>query len=372
MAQYQYFIKRLGSQEMGSRRTREDCAKRGRYILIPNLGAQLFPLLSDTQENDNAFLGFTPVFRTGNNSSYPPKCYLDYVYHNSKVVYHQQNGRNEKRIYLSTKLDQGEFFQGDIVVIRRRIDSSNSSSELDDDKFLAENDLDDFSTLKNGFEYYIDWIRQDIQPEEWSIYDQWINVLQESKGRSAVIINDKIEIFENKIANVCPNGVVVDERIIRDFPDVETVARSNPNNTIHGLDSYAKLFNTQSFRSFVLTTYGNTCAVTQEAISYGELNNLEAAHIHPKCHGGYFLPQNGIAMRRDIHWAFDKGMFYIDPQTRTVHVHKLVQNSYLGRYEGTVIRPKTEQFAPLPEYLEYHRKNIFGSFLYTGSIKNIC
>ena len=39
---------------------------------------------------------------------------------------------------------------------------------------------------------------------------------------------------------------------------------------------------------------------------------MEAAHIKPKSHGGLYLPNNGMALCRDLHWAFDKGFFTID------------------------------------------------------------
>lgn len=353
---------------MGSRISREGGGSRGRYILIPKHALDLFPHLSDTQENDHAFIGITPVYRM-DDGRYPPKCYLDYVYHNSKVASHQPNGRNERRIYLSKKIDQGGFYQGDIIVVRRRFDISSSLSEREVEEDEAYGG--DCLTLKAGYEYYIDWLRPDLQPDEWSIYDRWITELKERGGSSAVI-DGRIDMFESKADQVCPEGLVVDDRIIQSFNGIRAQPESAPDLEFDGLDSYAALFNAQSFRDFVMTTYGNTCAVTNEVIRYGYLNNLEAAHIHPRCHGGYYLPQNGIAMRRDIHWAFDKGMFYIDPHTLSVHVHRLVQDSYLGRYEGTIIRPRTVQFAPQPSFLEYHRRHIFGSFVHTGSLKNLC
>lgn len=371
--EYQYMIKKLGSQEMGSRDTREGKSSRGRYILIPRPSLKIFPFLSDTQENDYAFIGLTPIYRL-RNGSYPPKCYLDYVYHNSKVVYQQKNGRDEHRIYLSKKLDEGEFFTGDIIVIRRLSDSEILSIQDRDDVEVPDAmamDVDEGTSHKAGYEYYIDWIRPDLQTDEWTIYNTWIEKLGR-KGATSVIVSDRIDFFESKVANACPDGLVVDDKIAKAFDDFGKDADAGIGGiNFDGLDSYAKLFNAQSFREFVLTTYGNNCAITNEAICYGSLNNLEAAHIHPRCHGGFYLPQNGIAMRRDIHWAFDKGMFYIDPETFQVHVHPLLKSSYLGRYEGNVIRPKTAQFAPYPEFLKYHRSHIYGSFQITGSLKTL-
>lgn len=370
--EYKYFIKKLGRQEMGSRASREETANRGRYILIPKRSLDLFPYLSDTQENDYAFIGVTPVYKMG-DGCYPPKCYLDFVYHNSKVVFHQKNGRNERRIYLNRNLDEGGFFAGDIIIMRRlselEVLSAQDEREVDPSE-ETEEFYDDGFVRKAGYEYYIDWIRSDFQDDEWEIYDSWIKA-SGGKGTSTVI-DGRIDMFESKVAGASPNGLVVDKRILDEFDDFGGRRKTEENDiSFDGLDLYAGLFNLQSFRDFVLTTYGNRCAITNEVISYGNLNNLEAAHIHPRCHGGFYLPQNGIAMRRDIHWAFDKGMFYIDPESLAVHVHPLVKGSYLGKYDGNVIHPKTAQFAPYPEFLKYHRAHIYGSFQKTGSLKTL-
>lgn len=53
--------------------------------------------------------------------------------------------------------------------------------------------------------------------------------------------------------------------------------------------------------------------------------NLEAAHIWPRSHKGLYLPSNGIALCRDMHWAFDKGMFTVDDNL-TVNILGLIQD----------------------------------------------
>ena len=368
--EYQYLIKKLGSQEMGSRASREGKCSRGRYLLIPKIASELFPTLSNERENDCAFIGVNPVYRTRDGGCFP-KCYLDFVYHNSKVVYQQKNGRNEQRIYLNRKLDEGEFFGGDIVVMRRLSDLEMLSAQDERETVSSEETEvfeDETVSRKAGYEYYVDWIRPDIQCDEWHIYDRWIEGSSERRGATSAVICGRIDMFESKVARACPSGLVVDEKIVKTFADIGKESETGGEDAgLSGLDSYAEFFNRRSFRDFVLTSYGNTCAVTNEAICFGSLNNLEAAHIHPRYHGGSYLPQNGIAMRSDIHWAFDRGMFYIDPDTLAVHVHPLLKDSYLGRYEGRIVRPKTPQFAPHPEFLKYHRAYVYGSFQKTGS-----
>ena len=61
--------------------------------------------------------------------------------------------------------------------------------------------------------------------------------------------------------------------------------------------------------------------------------NLEAAHIWPRSHKGLYLPSNGIALCRDMHWAFDKGMFTIGDDFKVI-VHPDVESDYLQQYNN--------------------------------------
>ncbi|MGN9076693.1 hypothetical protein ACTM9V_05085 [Oliverpabstia intestinalis] len=62
------------------------------------------------------------------------------------------------------------------------------------------------------------------------------------------------------------------------FP--ETTARNGNSKAQSGdIDGMASLFNSVSFRDFVMTGYKNKCAITGNVIRYGSFMNLEAAHI---------------------------------------------------------------------------------------------
>lgn len=393
--EHTYFIKRLRRQEMGSRDKREDQSHRGRYFLIPKSATPLFPFHSKTQLNDLALICLSPIYLNADGTA-RPRCYYAYIYHNSKHVEHQSNGRDEHRIYISLKLDDGEAFQDDIIVMRRKLpceiaDVENESEDAGDEEpeNAEEASFDESSTLKAGFDYYIDWIRKDERAGEWGIYDQIIKrANNNADNATSAQVTAWIDLFENRTRNASLDPVQVDDLIVSKYveegtdeegteekptdepPTTPATSTAQPADNLEdqALAKFAPLFNSISFRDFVLQTYNNTCAITGTVIAYGSLNNLEAAHITPKCHGGFFLPNNGIAMRRDIHWAFDKGMFYIDPNTLTVHVHEAVKNSYLGDYDGKKIEPTVPNFAPLPKYLDYHKQKIYSSFLHTGSL----
>ena len=102
---------------------------------------------------------------------------------------------------------------------------------------------------------------------------------------------------------------------------------------------------------------------------YDKLINLEAAHIKPKSHSGSFLPCNGIAMSRDIHWAFDKGMFTIN-EDYTITVHEELKNTLLNKYDNQKINIPTEDFfKPEKNFLQYHKEKVFGLFKHSGVLR---
>ena len=131
----------------------------------------------------------------------------------------------------------------------------------------------------------------------------------------------------------------------------------------------ASLFGPDSFRDFVLLAYGYKCAITGKVINYKNLYNLEAAHIQPKAHSGTFLPCNGIALCRDMHWAFDKGMISLNDDF-TIIVHNEMKGPILNEFSGKpIFIPADPYFQPEKKFLQHHRKNVLGLFLYSGSIR---
>jgi predicted restriction endonuclease len=130
----------------------------------------------------------------------------------------------------------------------------------------------------------------------------------------------------------------------------------------------AKLFNPTSFRDFVMVSYETLCAITGTAIRHEKLFNLEAAHIKPKSHGGLFLPNNGIALCRDMHWAFDKGFITLTSDYK-VEVHQQATSEWLKTFDGKYIRiPKEQFFQPSIENIKYHRSHVYGLFLTSGRL----
>jgi hypothetical protein len=369
--QYEYIIKLLGHQELGSQQFRGGPSSRGRYILMskaPEIQS-LLPPLSSAQENDAALITITRIDRPDKR-----RYYCNYVYHNSQVVFQQKNGRNEFRIYLSKAVDDGLFFENDIIVMRADQTLNNQrgvtrGSQSTYDYLLA--------SYRPGDPEYLS-LRDKLNLGNFGIYKGFLPEFEQQAQNAllteptAIVAPDTLK----QVGNLCQKSTEKQTEnktlALHEFMTSPSVSATSSNPTPSVSDQFAifsNYFNSLSFRAFVMTNYNNTCAVTKEVIAYGELNNLEAAHIHPKCQGGQFLPSNGIAMRRDIHWAFDKGMFYISNDLK-VYVAEEVRDSYLGKYHGTTIMiPRCEFFAPNPTYLEYHRKNIYGLFKNAGVMK---
>ena len=83
---------------------------------------------------------------------------------------------------------------------------------------------------------------------------------------------------------------------------------------------------------------------------------------------GLYLPSNGIALCRDMHWAFDKGMFTIDDNFKVI-VHPEVESNYLKKYNRkSLFIPENAFFRPDINNLHYHQTHIYGLFKTSGSL----
>lgn len=345
----QYYIKKLGRQEMGSPDA-EERIHRGRYIYLSKDVGDFFPHLSTTILNDTLVL---PMMMPFSDS----KIYAKFVYHNSKYFPGVSTGqpRNEFRIYLNNALDNNkEFFHVDDIVVIEKIPTKSSNSEdigfvystnlfsPEDIHYTALKQIIDNSTMRGEhamFDGELDFVPRPVLTDETgvAISDEILNVVKEQQGGLLSAIE------ENTLDS-----------------------EAEPVEDIRG----ANLFNSISFRDFVLYAYGYKCAITGSSIRYKNLNNLEAAHIQPRAQAGTFLPCNGLALCRDMHWAFDKGFITITDDY-TVLVHDEVKDTILSEIDGKRITvPNEPYFQPEKKFLKHHRENIFGLFVYSGVIRN--
>ncbi|MDR0919526.1 MAG: HNH endonuclease [Oscillospiraceae bacterium] len=324
-----YYLKRCGFQELGS--IKNGRSQRGRYLLTSMDTLDFFPPLSKSQLNDSALLPIVPLY-SGR------KVYCNYVYHNDK--FHGSTAvhpRNEYRIYLNKSLEEEQllFKTDDIVIIRSENLTENGESQI---------------------VFYLDLI-QDRQSALYRELNAKIDAYP-IKGAYGIIEDGFISEFEHKIENLSVKAktfVAIDDSVTKQIEKTDTEAVAN-------------LFNSVSFRDFVMVGYNSLCAITGTVIRYESYMNLEAAHIKPRSHGGLYMPSNGIALCRDMHWAFDKGFFTITSDYK-IQVHPKTTSDLLRSYDGkNLYTPKDLFFRPAAENIKYHAENVYGLFLTSGRL----
>ena len=323
-----YYLKKLGHQELGSVTAIKLTPTRGRYIYISkNINVlTFFPPLSQTVKNDSALLPIIPLYL-----STPVKIYCNYIYHNDRWF---GGSRNEYRIYLNNALENNTFLfsNTDILVFKK-------------EEIIIEEEMQ--------IVYFLELIKATDE-----LYAVCNEIIEKSNVRGDHATYDgELNSINNKI------GLFLSQGTINPIVDQSVAAKVE-----EASKNVADLFNPTSFRDFVMTGYGGVCAITGNVIQYGNFNNLETAHIKPKSHGGTFLPNNGIALSRDIHWAFDKGFFTLS-EDYTIMVHEKLENEYLSSLNGSKINiPENDFFAPDKSNLKYHRENVYGMFLTSGRL----
>lgn len=243
------------------------------------------------------------------------KIYCNFIYHNDK--YNVIGGtRNEYRIYCNNALEENKLlFQEDDILIFRAEKASNVQNSV-----IGSNAPEYAVEESNIYFLYRCYDRNS------ELYKRCETIVDESsiRGKGHAIYEGVITEIENKINSLCEKNLDELDTVIE-----ETVTAKAQSGDI---DEMASLFNSVSFRDFVMTGYKNRCAITGNVIRYGSFMNLEAAHIWPRSHKGLYLPSNGIALSRDMHWAFDKGMFTVDDNLRVI-VHPDVESDYLKQYD---------------------------------------
>lgn len=324
------YLKRLGYQELGSPDS-EGRVQRGRYILISKQHSGVFPNLSTTIKNDTFLL---PI-RVSRSSKL---ILCSYVYHNDKYHFSSaSNPRDEYRLYLNNTIsDELDFAPGNIAVFKK-IEGDNNNA------------------------ISIDVIKKDSK--DYRHYDEAIikSNLRGGHGISNIALGKRQ--FEDSVS--------ANNQIIIPYEVQKQTSKFLGSLTAQEIQLGAQLFKRAGFRDWILTLYNNKCAITGEVIKAGEFINLEAAHIKPEAHNGTHLPSNGIALSRDLHWAFDKGLFTLSNDYRVI-VHEGVKNSFLNSFNSKRIStPEIKIYQPHVSYVEYHRNEIYGLFETSGSIRRI-
>ena len=122
-----------------------------------------------------------------------------------------------------------------------------------------------------------------------------------------------------------------------------------------------------AFRIGILSAYDAKCCISNIGLRHianddHVMYEVEAAHIIPVGSGGADAINNGLALNRSIHWAFDLGMVWVDSEMR-VNVASEVQtdsrNEWLRCFDRRQIRlPNDTRLLPSYDALRWHAEHV--------------
>lgn len=114
-----------------------------------------------------------------------------------------------------------------------------------------------------------------------------------------------------------------------------------------------------SFTSEVRDAYDEQCAVCgARRISPDGSPEVEAAHIYPKSEGGPDIVQNGLALCRLHHWAFDAGWISFTDNYDIIVKNTPERDGYeefTDLHGNKLILPENEELRPHVKFISEHR-----------------
>jgi len=121
-------------------------------------------------------------------------------------------------------------------------------------------------------------------------------------------------------------------------------------------------FRDAAFSGAIKTAYNDTCAFTGlKIINGGGRSEVQAAHVRPVARAGPDSLRNGIALCGTFHWMFDRGLVSIADDHQLLLAKGLVPDSVtrLLNPERVLLAPARGDQAPHPQFLRWHRENVF-------------
>ena len=118
----------------------------------------------------------------------------------------------------------------------------------------------------------------------------------------------------------------------------------------------------------VVVAYKHTCALTGYRMTTLDMESIvDAAHIHEFSDSRNNDPRNGLALSKNAHWQFDRGLWSITNEYRViVNPEKFIEEGIPGQkladFEGhRLFLPSDPKYWPEPTHLVWHRRNKFTS-----------
>ena len=356
-----YLVKSVGWQELGWRNGTPRGG--GSYLLITKEWWKWFPPLSATTFNDAALLRL----------QFPSRSALvPLVWHNAKHLPEElarrnlSRGHDEYRIYIAGLAQNGIVppVPEDLVVFKpTALAGLRDSLQV----WIVRKADPLHAQLRNGPEAGGNyWVTDSAMGAAWRLPGDRKDLSIDLNSSQA------LQRFRPKSHGVSLFDDGMPEPIDASSDEAVPVIGPEVGKYLGALNDeiFARRTSNETFRTIVLNAYNMRCAFTGSAIALGDgLVNLEAAHIKPQAHDGLNLPSNGIALSRDLHWAFDKGAFTLTNDLRA-EVHPDVEDETLRKIHGKqAFRPDGDFYAPRREFSDHHRARVYGLFKCSGSIR---
>jgi hypothetical protein len=154
------------------------------------------------------------------------------------------------------------------------------------------------------------------------------------------------------------------EELDNEYLEIETESMdSNPPDFENPKFTHAKIKKrSKVFSQKVKENYNFSCAICRRRRFANGNPEVESAHIFSRKHNGPNIPQNGLALCKFHHWAFDNGLFSIADdysilvsETIAINPEKRKEYEEITAFEGKKINPPKVAF-PHKKFLKKHRK----------------
>jgi putative restriction endonuclease len=113
----------------------------------------------------------------------------------------------------------------------------------------------------------------------------------------------------------------------------------------------------------VVLAYRHTCALTGYRMTTLDMESIvDAAHIHEFKDSRNNDPRNGIALSKNAHWQFDRGLWSLDNNYRVIlNKQKFIEEGVPGQrlvdFQGKrVFLPSDPKYWPEHGYITWHRR----------------
>jgi putative restriction endonuclease len=208
----------------------------------------------------------------------------------------------------------------------------------------------------------------DILLIERSLSDEFFYRLTLHKAGTSANSSYSQQIGSRRWGAVDPADTPVPEVDVLTAEQIQSVHEQQPFNLFDNAAALhetrvSRIARSKAFKRILLPLYDFRCAVC--GLGHRDAGNrfeVEAAHIVPRGLKGPDDSRNGLVLCRSHHWAFDHGLFSIDPNRKVVLSHTVgtePRNSHLGKYSGQLVRsPRNAALQPALIALDWHLKNI--------------